>query len=220
MRPRTLAPLLTRTLHLGEAKHADVTQMVLQEFQDRGARIHEHTASRVAFDHLDAQGTFRRGGYAGIYQPVGEKFVEVLLEVWATRPRRALWAVVALELVSVVMLLAASPPSAVFFVAALVMWPLVGVAALVYVLTLRASLALEDELASGLTARFQRARLRVPSEDERLEQRIRERLEGEAAERELAQRAPPGRRGLRRASASAAGAKPAKEKRALFGRKR
>lgn len=201
-----------RTLLLAEAKHRDVIRLVREVLEARGALLDELTHARTVFEGLGGGAHFRRGGYVGAYQAVGEKGVEVLVEAWATGPRTAFWATVGVELLAVLAIFAASPPSVVWYVAAIVLWLWLAVASLVYYLTFRGSRALEDELASLLAERFRAAGWRIVGEEEQLEQRIRARLEAEVKERELAARRaaePAEPRSARRA-------KPAK--RGLFGK--
>jgi hypothetical protein len=217
---------MTRTLRVAQAKQADVVRVVREALAERGARLHEMTHSRTTFDRLAGPGAFARGGYCGVYQPMGEPDADVLLQVWATGPRRAYWGMAALSVAAVLALIAASPPSAVFFLAALVLWPLFGVSALLYVLTFRGSEQVEDELAALLRERVAARGGRVLREEELLERSIRERLEGEAKEREVQARraAQPRERRRFRGAPKEKPARPAKraerppkEKRALFG---
>lgn len=178
-----------RTLVLAEAKQSEVTGLVRQELEARGALLDERTSARTVFEELKPPSGFERGGYVGVYQPMGETQAEVLLQLWARVPRAAFWGSVALQLLLVIVLLATSPPSAVWFLAGLGLWAWFGAVALLYYTTFRGSRELEDELAAALGARFQGAGLRVVGEEEQLEQRIRERLEGEVKEREVQARA-------------------------------
>ncbi|MCA1812946.1 MAG: hypothetical protein LC624_03215 [Halobacteriales archaeon] len=196
---------MPRTLRVAEAKQADLARWAREDLQQRGARLREVTHSRTTFDGLGSGGSFRRGGYVGVYQPMGDANAEVLVQVWATAARRAYWAIAGLSVLATVVLLGASPPSQMFFYAALLLWPLFGLAALLYLLTFRASAQAEDELAVGLAERFQAAGLHVVGEEEQLERDIRERLEGEAKQREVDALPKPERRGA------------AREKRPLFG---
>ncbi|HEV8361088.1 MAG TPA: hypothetical protein VGR28_11600 [Candidatus Thermoplasmatota archaeon] len=220
---------MPRTLLLAEASQAEVNKQVRGELEQRGALFDERTHARTVFEGLRTQAGLKRGGYVGAYQPMGEKGVEVLLEAWASGPRRLWWATVAIQLVVVVVLLAASPGSAVFFLAAIVLWPWLIVAGLVYALSFQGSRATEVELAAAFAARFQRAGWALVSDEAQLEQRIRAKLEGEAKARALAAQPPSpaqvkppkpqrGRRG--KAQPADAEAAPAAGKRGLFGRKR
>lgn len=196
-----MAAPVPHTAFVAEAKHAEVTRLVREVLQERGARFDEQTPSRTVFEDLVVPGGFRRGGYVGTYQPIGDKGVEVLVQVWATGPRRAWWGVVLLVLVAVPALLLASPPSAVFFLAGIALWALLVLAGVMYYLTFRVSGGLEDELYAAVLAHLRRGDLVALDEEQQLERRIREQLEGEVKERELAERPPPppkprlGRRG-------------------------
>jgi len=224
---RRIAGLVPRTLVIAQAKPADVARVVDRELEERGAILDEKTHARTVFERLEEGGSFRRGGYIGFYQPLGEKGVEVHVQAWATAPRLAFWVSAGLQLAIVVLLLATSPPSAVWFLAALVMWPWLIVVGLLYLLTFRGSRAVEASLTEAFTQRCREAQLPVLDDEQQLEQRIRERLEGEAKERELAalrtrreaRRAaqpagtgepPPGR--LRFGRGAPRAAKPAKER--------
>jgi hypothetical protein len=177
---------VARSLLLAEAKHQDVLRIVREALEERGALLDEQTHARTVFEGLGGGSRFRRGGYVGAYQPVGERGVEVLVEAWASTPRAVFWATVALELVAVIGLFVSSPPSWVWYVAGVVLWLWFGLVALLYYMTFRGSRAFEDEIASDLGERFRRAGLRIVGDEEQLEQRIRARLEGEVKERELA----------------------------------
>lgn len=176
---------------LPEAKQAEVARILRGVLEAQGTLLDEQTGSRIVFEGWRMPGGFARGGYVGAYQPVGEKGVEVLLQAWATGPRRAFWAVVVLDLVLVPVMFVLSPPSAVFFLASLVLWGLLLVAALLYYLTRRGSRQVEAALYTA-TLDACRAEGLVPLDEEALlEQRIRDRLEGEVKERELAAMPPP-----------------------------
>lgn len=181
---------MPRTLVLEEAKPSEVTRVVRDLLLERGARPEEQTHARTVFDGLARAGGFTRGGYAGVYQPLGERGAEVHLEAWAAGPRRLFWAVVGVVLLATLGLVAVSPGSAVWFLAGLGLWALFGLAALGYYLTFAGSRALEDELYATLAERF-RARWTVLDEEQQLERRIRQQLEGELKERELAALPPP-----------------------------
>lgn len=208
---------MTRTLRLAEAKQAEVVGVVREVLRERGARLREATHSRTTFDGVAVPGGFARGGYVGVYQPMGKPEVEVLLQAWAGAVRRAYWATAALSVLLVAALLAASPPSAVFFDAALVLWPLFGLAALLHLLTFRASGQAEDELAAALAERFAARGLRVLGEAELLERDIRARLEGEAKAREVEAELAGQPRRARGRGESGEAERPARGKRALFG---
>lgn len=214
-----MASDVPHTLVVTEAKHAQVTTLVREVLQARGARFDEQTPSRTVFEDLPAGGGFSRGGYAGTYQAIGDPRVEVLLEVWAPGPRRFFWAAVVLTLLAVPALMLASPPSAVFFFAGLGLWALLIAAGLMYYLTFRGSAALEEDLAAEALARLRGAGLEVLDEEQQLERAIRERLEGEVKEREVAARTaaepPPPRLG--RGRGEGPGTPPAR-KPGLFGR--
>jgi hypothetical protein len=192
---RRVDAAVPRTLLLEQAKQADATQGVRALLQERGAVLDEQTPARTVFEGLRTAGGYRRGGYVGCYQPVGEPDVEVLVQAWATRPRRVFWATVGLELFAVVALLATTPPSAVFFAAAAVLWAWLLLAGLAYFLTLRTSRSFEEELYAALLGRFRAAGLRVLDEEQQLERAVRQRLEGEVKERELSAMPKPERRG-------------------------
>lgn len=179
---------MPRRLVLPRAKQAEVAKLCQALLEERGALLDERTPDHTVFEGLAAPGRFRRGGYVGTYQAVGEHSVEVELEVWAPAARRFFWGTVALEAGIVVVLFALSPPSAAWFAAGLALWPWLGLAALLYGMTLRGSDALEAELCSALEARLRGAGLEVLGEEAQLERRIRERLEAEQRERELAAR--------------------------------
>lgn len=196
-----MAAAVPHTALVTEAKHAEVTRLVREVLQERGARFDEQTPSRTVFEDLVVPGGFRRGGYLGSYQPIGEKGVEVLVEVWATGPRRAWWGAVLFVLIAVPAMLLASPPSAAFFLAGIALWALLVLAGVLYYLTLRVSRGLEEELYAAVLERLRSAALPALDEEQQIERRIRERLEGEVKRRDLAQRPPPvpkprlGRRG-------------------------
>jgi hypothetical protein len=201
---------VARTLRIAQGKQADVVRAAREALEARGARLREMTHSRTTFDRLAGPGSFPRGGYLGVYQPMGEPGVDVLVQAWAAGPRAAYWGMATLSVVLVAAMLVASPPSAVFFLAALVLWPLFGLAAFLYYLTFRGSAQVEDELAADLAQRLAGAGLHVLGEEEQLERSIRERLEGEAKARALAAQPKPAKAERRRGQR-------AKEKRALFG---
>lgn len=212
-----MARPVPRALLLTEARPADVARLVREALVRRGARIDEQTHARTVFEDLVVAGGFSRGGYVGTYQAVGEKQVEVLVDVWATRPRQVFWGTVVLELLLIPVMFLASPPSAVFFLMALALWGWLAVAALLYYLSFRASNALEAELADDVRAALAGAGLQVLDEEQQLERRIRAKLEGEVKQRELEARPPPPRRGLLAKGEPA----PAKERKpGLFGRRK
>jgi hypothetical protein len=200
-----------RTLLLPEARQAEVARLVREELVARGARLDEQTPARTVFEDLPGPaGGFRRGGYVGTYQAVGEKRVEVLAEVYAHGPRQAFWGVVGLGLLATLALFVASPPSAVFFLASLLLWGLLVAVAVLYHLTGSASRALEEDLVRSFEARFREAGWAVLDEEQQLEQGIRARLEGELKQREVAALPPPPK--------AARGAKPGKP--GLLGRRK
>lgn len=209
-------PRVPHTLVLPEAKPAEAGKMVREVLERRGALLDEQTHSHVVFEGVEVGGGFKRGGYVGTYQAVGDQRVEVLAQAWATAPRRLFWGTVAAQVVIVLALFAASPPSAVWFLAGLALWAWLGLAALLYYLTFRGSLALEDELASALRERFRGAGLDVWDEEQQLERRIRDKLAGELKQRELATLPPPAPKArpkppLRAKPARSRGGKPAPE---------
>ena len=219
---------MPHTLVVAEAKQAQVLHLAKEAVEARGALLDEVTHARIVFEGVRSPGSFARGGYVGVYQAVGDKTVEVLVEAYATGPRQAWWATVALQALAVVALLAISPPSSVFFLASLALWPWLLAAGLLYYLTLRGSRQLEDELHASMLAKLREAGLPVLDEAALLERRVRERLEGERKEGELARakaQAPraKGRLGGRpvpAGNAAAEGEAPAAAKRGLFGPRR
>jgi hypothetical protein len=180
-----------RTLILAQAPQGGVNAEVRAELEARGALLDERTHARTVFEKLAVPSSLQRGGYVGVYQPISEAGIEVLVQAWATGARRAWWGTVTLQLIVVLLMFATSPPSVAWYNAALVLWPWLIAAGLVYALTFRASREVEDDLAAALVRRFTAAGWKLVTEDEQLEQRVRERLEAERAAREIAARPPP-----------------------------
>lgn len=179
---------MPRTLVLAEAPQAEVNHQVREELEGRGALLDERTRARTVFEGIATAGGLKRGGYVGVYQPLGDKGAEVYLQGWATAARRAWWITVGVQFAIVLLMFATSPPSAAWYNAALVLWPWLGAAGLLYYLTFRGSRELEDDLAAALATRFAAKGWALVTEEQQLEQRVRERLEGERARRDLAAR--------------------------------
>lgn len=105
---------------LDEAEPSAVSHAVRDVLERHGALVTEHVTSRVRFHSLSGGSgwSWTRAGYVGIYQPYGEKEVEVRLALRARWPHRILWTVASINVIVWLVTLLVNPPGTTWFVLA------------------------------------------------------------------------------------------------------
>lgn len=124
---------------LDEADPEAVSHAVRHVLEEKGALVTEHRHSRVRFEGSPplAPPAWKRQGYVGIYQRVGEKDVEVRLVLRARWPWRILVTVALVNVLVTVATILVNPPGTVWFLFAFLGGFALLVAILLHVNTLK-----------------------------------------------------------------------------------
>ncbi|HWH09316.1 MAG TPA: hypothetical protein VNX21_08955 [Candidatus Thermoplasmatota archaeon] len=147
-----------RSTFLEDADAAVVAHTVRRVLDARGVLVREHASARVRFlaQAPDGRWSWTREGYVGIYQPYGERDVEVRLILRARAPYRLFWGTAATVLLLSALTLLANPPGTTWFLVAFTGGLALLVATLLYMNTWRPVREEERALLAAFEEEFQR----------------------------------------------------------------
>lgn len=175
---------------LEDARPADVSHAVRDVVERQGFLVSEHVSARVRFRGVPegAKHEWSRNGYVGIYQRVGEREVEVRLQMRAMWPWRILLTVASVNVVVALAIFVTDPPANTWVFAAAVGGFALLVAGLLYVNTLAPTRHEERRLMQDMEAEFARVLpdLRLMGDEERALHEAELELEGEVMARRVA----------------------------------
>lgn len=127
-----------RSAFLEDADPSAVSHAVRAELERRGALVTEHVSTRVRFrSRPEERWSWTRSGYVGLYQPYGERDVEVRLILRARWPHRIFWGTAAVVLGLCLLTVILNPPGTTWFLVAFLGGFALLVSSLLYVNTLR-----------------------------------------------------------------------------------
>lgn len=179
-----------KVAYVKDADQKEVSDTLAALLAESGALVVEHTPSHLQFEGLNpgAAYSFAKGGYAGTYQHVGERDVEVRLELAAVGPQRLFWRTVWGEILAVIAVFVWNPSDgSTWFWATVVLATLLLLAGLLYAGTWKSSREAERKLYERLVERL-REQAPVLTQDEMEEREVIEDVEGILARREASGR--------------------------------
>lgn len=178
-----------RSAFLEDADPAGASHAVRRVLDARGALVREHASARVRFlaQAPDGRWSWTREGYVGLYQPYGERDLEVRLVLRARFPYRVFWATAAVVLAVCGLTILLNPPGTTWFVVAFTGGLALLVATLLYVNTWRPVREEERVLMLAFEEEFQREGVAsaLEREDEREMHALEADLAGEVERRRV-----------------------------------
>lgn len=190
---------LVRAAFLDDADPEAVSHAVRDVLERRGALVSEHRHSRIRFHGLRPKGlSWMRAGYVGIYQPLGEREVEVRLWLRARWPWRILWTVCITNLALLFIALAANAGGTTWSVFAILGGLALIVAGLTYVATIKGVRAEERAIIDDFEKQFEALPdVEVMTDEERELAALEAELEGEITRKTIEASRPPPEKGGR-----------------------